>query len=188
VGAHLRALDADAWPVPVHGSQGLGLAVAATGILATMPYIALQLVGIESVLTVIGTGGSSGSAFTRDLPLIIAFAVVAAYTYLAGLRAPALIAFVKDALIWPCSCTRTRSPRDHRRRDRSGGQRAPRFRGNYPVATPCHLSWAKLVAPAGGSVSYAVKVSRSPASSTSACSEQALDGIGLDRATLVRRR
>ena len=83
-----------------HGSQGLGLAVAATGILATMPYIALQLVGIESVLTVIGIGGNSGNVFIRDLPLILAFAVVSAYTYLAGLRAPALIAFVKDTLIY----------------------------------------------------------------------------------------
>ena len=83
-----------------HGSQGLGLAVAATGILATMPYIALQLVGIESVLTVMGIGSTSGNAFIRDLPLIIAFGVVAAYTYLAGLRAPALIAFVKDIFIY----------------------------------------------------------------------------------------
>jgi len=83
-----------------YGSQGLGLAVAATGILATMPYIALQLVGIESVLTVMGIGSTSGNALIRDLPLIIAFAVVAAYTYLAGLRAPALIAFVKDILIY----------------------------------------------------------------------------------------
>ena len=83
-----------------HGSQGLGLAVAATGILATMPYIALQLVGIESVLTVMGIGSTSGNAFIRDLPLIIAFGVVAAYTYLAGLRAAALTAFVKDILIY----------------------------------------------------------------------------------------
>ena len=83
-----------------HGSQGLGLAVMVTGILATMPYIALQLVGIESVLTVLGVGSTTGNAFVRDLPLIIAFAVLSAYTYLAGLRAPALIAFVKDILIY----------------------------------------------------------------------------------------
>ena len=83
-----------------HGSQGLGLAVTVTGILATMPYIALQLVGIEAVLTVLGVGGSSGNLLMRDLPLAIAFLVVALYTYLAGLRAPALIAFVKDALIY----------------------------------------------------------------------------------------
>src|SRR5271169_5114801 len=50
-----------------HGSQGLGLAVASTGILATMPYIALQLVGVEAVLTVLGVGGSS-SALMKDLP------------------------------------------------------------------------------------------------------------------------
>ena len=65
-----------------------------------MPYIALQLVGIESVLTVMGIGSTSGNAFIRDLPLIITFGVVAACTYLAGLRAPALIAFVKDILIY----------------------------------------------------------------------------------------
>jgi solute:Na+ symporter, SSS family len=82
------------------GSQGLGLAVTLTGILASMPYIALQLVGIESVLTVMGVGGASGNAFIKDLPLIIAFIVLAAYTYLAGLRAPALIAFVKDTLVY----------------------------------------------------------------------------------------
>ena len=83
-----------------HGSQGLGLAVTVTGILATMPYIALQLVGIEAVLTVLGVGGTSSNVLVRDLPLAIAFLVVAFYTYLAGLRAPALIAFVKDALIY----------------------------------------------------------------------------------------
>jgi solute:Na+ symporter, SSS family len=81
------------------GSRGLGLAVAITGILATMPYIALQLVGIQAVLEVIGLGGS-GNVIARDLPLFIAFAVLAAYTYSSGLRAPALIAFVKDTLIY----------------------------------------------------------------------------------------
>jgi solute:Na+ symporter, SSS family len=83
-----------------YGSPGLGLAVAVTGILATMPYIALQLIGIKAVLIVLGLGGSSGNAFVNDLPLIIAFLILAAYTYLAGLRAPALIAFFKDTLIY----------------------------------------------------------------------------------------
>jgi SSS family solute:Na+ symporter len=64
-----------------------------------MPYIALQLVGIQAVLDTMGLGGS-GNAFAKDLPLIIAFAVLAAYTYSSGLRAPALIAFVKDTLIY----------------------------------------------------------------------------------------
>jgi SSS family solute:Na+ symporter len=83
-----------------YGSRGLALAVATTGILATMPYIALQLVGIQAVLTVLGVGVSSENAFVKDLPLIIAFGLLAAYTFLAGLRAPALIAFIKDTLIY----------------------------------------------------------------------------------------
>ncbi|MFC1432915.1 monocarboxylate uptake permease MctP [Streptacidiphilus sp. N1-3] len=80
------------------GSRYLALAVALTGILATMPYIALQLVGIQAVLDTMGVGGSSG--WSKDLPLLIAFAVLAAYTYSSGLRAPALIAFVKDTLVY----------------------------------------------------------------------------------------
>ncbi|WP_405814225.1 sodium:solute symporter family protein [Streptomyces sp. NBC_01390] len=83
------------------GSKGLSLAVAFTGILATMPYIALQLVGIQAVLDVMGVGGGEDTNwFVKDLPLLIAFGVLAAYTYSSGLRAPAMIAFVKDALIY----------------------------------------------------------------------------------------
>ena len=75
--------------------------MAVTGLLATMPYIALQLVGIQVVLEVMGIGGGDDSTFlAKDLPLFIAFAVLAAYTYASGLRAPALIAFVKDTLIY----------------------------------------------------------------------------------------
>src|SRR6185503_5580832 len=82
-------------------SRPLALAVALTGILATMPYIALQLVGMQVVLQVMGIGGSDSDSWViKDLPLFIAFAVLAAYTYSSGLRAPALIAFVKDALIY----------------------------------------------------------------------------------------
>ncbi|HEY5223543.1 MAG TPA: sodium:solute symporter [Microbacteriaceae bacterium] len=82
-----------------YGSKTLSTAIAVTGIVATMPYIALQLVGIKAVLSVLGLG-SGANAFTQDLPLIIAFVVLAAYTYTAGLRAPAAIAVVKDLLIY----------------------------------------------------------------------------------------
>ena len=74
------------------GSGTLALAIAATGILATMPYIGLQLVGIQVVLAAMGVQG--------DLPIVIAFVILAAYTYQSGLRAPALIAVVKDAVIY----------------------------------------------------------------------------------------
>ncbi|WFU05682.1 sodium:solute symporter family protein (plasmid) [Rhizobium sp. CB3171] len=75
-----------------YGSRALELAVAATGVIATMPYIALQLVGMTTVLKALGLHG--------ELPLAIAFIVLALYTYSAGLRAPALIAFVKDIMIY----------------------------------------------------------------------------------------
>ncbi len=81
------------------GSRGLSLAVAITGFLATMPYIALQLVGIQAVLEVVGIGGGDNWV-AKDLPLFVAFLVLALYTYTSGLRAPAIIAFVKDILIY----------------------------------------------------------------------------------------
>jgi SSS family solute:Na+ symporter len=79
------------------GSPTLALLVAITGIVATMPYIALQLVGLESVLR---TMGLNKSGVVGHLPLLIAFVILALYTYRSGLRAPALIAFVKDVLIY----------------------------------------------------------------------------------------
>src|SRR6185295_2089744 len=70
----------------------LELAIAATGVIATMPYIALQLVGMATVFKALGLAG--------ELPLVIAFVILAVYTYSSGLRAPALIAFVKDIMIY----------------------------------------------------------------------------------------
>ncbi len=73
-------------------SPTMALLVAITGIVATMPYIALQLVGIEAVLKTMGVQG--------EIPIVVAFIILALYTYSSGLRAPALIAFVKDILIY----------------------------------------------------------------------------------------
>jgi SSS family solute:Na+ symporter len=75
-----------------YGSRALELAVAATGVVATMPYIALQLIGMATAIKALGLVG--------EVPLIAAFVILAVYTYSSGLRAPALIAFVKDAMIY----------------------------------------------------------------------------------------
>jgi solute:Na+ symporter, SSS family len=80
-----------------YGNRWLALAITVTGIVATMPYIALQLVGLQVVL---GGLGLSGTGLAADLPLIIAFLILAAFTYSSGLRAPASIAIVKDILIY----------------------------------------------------------------------------------------
>ncbi len=75
-----------------YGNRWLALAIGVTGIIATMPYIALQLIGMQTVIGALGIPG--------HLPLIIAFAVLAAFTYTSGLRAPAMISIVKDLLIY----------------------------------------------------------------------------------------
>jgi solute:Na+ symporter, SSS family len=75
-----------------HGGKWFPAAIAITGIIATMPYIALQLIGMQVVIKGLGVSG--------ELPLIIAFLVLAFYTYSSGLRAPAMIAFVKDIMIY----------------------------------------------------------------------------------------
>src|SRR5271169_2120540 len=73
-------------------SRWLSVAFAVTGILATMPYIALQLIGMREVIAALGIHG--------EWPLIAAFVILAAYTYSSGLRAPALIAVVKDVMLY----------------------------------------------------------------------------------------
>lgn len=79
-----------------YGDRQLEVAVALTGVVAAMPYIALQLVGMRAVFGQFSTMGAG-----NGLPaLTVAFVLLAAYTYTSGLRAPALIAFVKDTLIY----------------------------------------------------------------------------------------
>lgn len=73
-------------------NRPLTLAIALTGILALMPYIALQIVGLRVVFSAMG--------LTGELPLVIAFAVLATYTYSSGLRAPAIVAIVKDVMLY----------------------------------------------------------------------------------------
>src|SRR5260221_9277464 len=73
-------------------SRGLELAVAITGMVAAISYIALQLIGMGVVIKAMG--------LTGELPIVAAFIILALYTYSSGLRAPALIAFVKDIMIY----------------------------------------------------------------------------------------
>jgi SSS family solute:Na+ symporter len=80
-----------------YGDHWLALAIAITGILATIPYIALQLIGIQ---VSIGALGVRIGALGGQLPLILAFVLLVSYTYAGGLRAPASIAFIKDTMLY----------------------------------------------------------------------------------------
>ena len=79
------------------GSPALATAVALTGLLATMPYVTLQLIGVRAVLQ---AGGLYPSGVQGDLALTAVFAVLGYSTWRTGLRAPALIALVKAVLVF----------------------------------------------------------------------------------------
>lgn len=87
--SHITAAD---FVQGVYGGKWFAAAIAVTGIVATMPYIALQLVGMQVVIKSLGVSG--------EIPLIAAFLILAFYTYSSGIRAPAMIAFVKDIMIY----------------------------------------------------------------------------------------
>jgi SSS family solute:Na+ symporter len=78
-------------------SRFLSLVMALTGILSTLPYIALQLIGIQMV---VGALGFPMQGFWSEVPLIVAFLILAIFTYTSGLRGPAMISIVKDVLMY----------------------------------------------------------------------------------------
>jgi SSS family solute:Na+ symporter len=85
------------------GSRWLALAVALTGIVATVPYIALQLTGMQMVFAALGIRSAwaiPGLGSVSNVPLLAAFLVLAVYTYTSGLRGTALMAVAKDLLIY----------------------------------------------------------------------------------------
>lgn len=78
-------------------SPALAVAVSLTGLLATMPYIALQLLGVAALLSVMGLPAHGPAA---DLALTATFAVLAVGTYRRGLAAPAVVAVLKGVLLF----------------------------------------------------------------------------------------
>jgi SSS family solute:Na+ symporter len=85
------------------GSRGLALVVALTGMVATIPYIALQLLGMQMVfaaLAIRSVWAIPGLGSVPNVPLLAAFVVLSVYTYASGLRGTALIAVAKDLLIY----------------------------------------------------------------------------------------
>ncbi|HTX55707.1 MAG TPA: sodium:solute symporter [Candidatus Acidoferrales bacterium] len=79
------------------GNRWLALAIGITGIIATMPYIALQL---TSTQVLFGALGWSGSGWLAYAPLTIAFLALAGFSFQSGLRASALLSVLKGVLIY----------------------------------------------------------------------------------------
>ena len=76
----------------------LAVLVAIVGIVAELPYIGLQIVGMLSVLTVM-LQGIGDLALVTDTALIVSFVILAAFTFFNGLRGATLTAIFKDAII-----------------------------------------------------------------------------------------
>ncbi len=79
-------------------SRTLAILVAIVGITAELPYIALQIVGMFSVLTVM-LYGIANITLIEDISLIITFIILALFTYFSGLRGATLNAIFKDVII-----------------------------------------------------------------------------------------
>jgi SSS family solute:Na+ symporter len=73
------------------GSRTTALLVAVVSIVATMPYIAVQLIALQAVFKVVG--------MTGEWPLLISLAILSVTTFRGGLRAPALLSIAKDILL-----------------------------------------------------------------------------------------
>lgn len=76
-------------------SKFLSLLIAIVGVLMLIPYIDLQLAGIQDTLAVAGTG-----YINVQVVVIISFILVAFYTFFSGIKGPTYTAIIKDILIW----------------------------------------------------------------------------------------
>ena len=76
----------------------LAVLVAIVGIVAELPYIGLQIVGMLSVLSVM-LSGIGDITLVTDTALVLSFVILAIFTYFNGLRGATLTAIFKDAII-----------------------------------------------------------------------------------------
>ncbi|KOO42883.1 sodium:solute symporter family protein [Priestia koreensis] len=76
-------------------SKLLSALIAIVGVLMLIPYICLQLNGIQDTLRAAGTG-----YINVQVVVIISFLLVALYTFFSGIKGPTYTAIIKDILVW----------------------------------------------------------------------------------------
>ncbi len=77
-----------------YGSRWLGGAVALVQFVLIVPYVTLQLTGMQILLTLAGYG-----KYNASIAVAVAFLVVALFVFTAGLRGTAWASVIKDALV-----------------------------------------------------------------------------------------
>lgn len=75
-------------------SKALGIAVAALQVVLIVPYVTLQLSGLQKLLTIAGYG-----VFNATVAACTAFLLIAAFVFATGLRGTAWASVVKDLLV-----------------------------------------------------------------------------------------
>ncbi|MDH2899473.1 MAG: sodium:solute symporter [archaeon] len=81
------------------GSRTLSILFAVVGIGALIPYIALQIVGLQGVLVAMFYGLANTTTL-QEIGLLISFIILAAFTFTSGLRGATLGSIFKDILVW----------------------------------------------------------------------------------------
>ncbi|MBV8147592.1 MAG: sodium:solute symporter family protein [Candidatus Eremiobacteraeota bacterium] len=85
------------WPdflIDRYGSNALGASVAVLQFALIIPYVTLQLTGLQILLTIAGYG-----AYNANVAVAAAFSLITLFVFTAGLRGAAWASVVKDALV-----------------------------------------------------------------------------------------
>ncbi len=77
-----------------YGSKTLGIAVAVLQFFLVVPYVTLQLTGLQILLTIAGYG-----RYDATIAVSIAFILMALFVFTAGLRGTAWASVIKDTLV-----------------------------------------------------------------------------------------
>lgn len=77
-----------------YGSKALGVGVAVIQFLLVVPYVTLQLTGLQILLTIAGYG-----QYNATVAVGVAFVLMALFVFTAGLRGAAWASIVKDVLV-----------------------------------------------------------------------------------------
>ncbi|MDQ2681660.1 MAG: sodium:solute symporter family protein [Candidatus Eremiobacteraeota bacterium] len=76
------------------GSKPLGVVIAVLQFFLIIPYVTLQLTGLQIILSIAGY-----STYTATIAVAVAFVLIAFFVFSAGLRGTAWASVIKDALV-----------------------------------------------------------------------------------------
>jgi SSS family solute:Na+ symporter len=94
IGKRLRLQTQPDFFAAVYGSRGLGILVAAVGVLSILPYLQLQLAGLGFVVET-----ASGGAIAARTAIVLGFLLTCAFVTTSGIRGSAWVSVLKDAMM-----------------------------------------------------------------------------------------